>query len=197
MDFFQYIIQHITLVGIGVLIAAAAGIMLAILAYLVKILSKPILIITDIIQTIPSLALFAILMIFFGLGNKTLIIGLVLYSLLPITRNTFTGLMQTPQAVKDAARGMGMSSIQRIFKIELPLALPMVIAGIKIAMVTALSIAVMGVLIGAEGLGTPIYRGIQNQNLSMVLRSSLPIIIASVVFDLLLGRLEHMLLKHR
>jgi osmoprotectant transport system permease protein len=122
------------------------------------------------IQTIPSLALLAMLMIVFGLGNVTLFVGQTLYALLPIVRNTHTGLASVPTYLKDAARGMGMSKVQRRLKVELPLAFPMIFSGIKIAVVNSLSIAVMGVLIGAGGLGYPIYRGIQTRNFEKINR---------------------------
>ena len=142
-EIFPLILQHMLLVLLATLLSAVLGVLLAVFAYIVKFLSKPILLLSDVIQTIPSLALFSILMIFFGLGNVTLIIGLVLYSLLPIVRNTFVGLNQVPSHLKDAARGMGMSRTQRLLKIELPIALPMIITGIKIAIVTSLSVAVI------------------------------------------------------
>lgn len=191
-----YIFDHILIVVLATSLSVVLGVALAMVAYTIKFTAKPILILSDIIQTIPSLALLAVLMIIFGLGNVTLIVGLVLYSLFPIVRNTYTGLTQVPAYLKDAARGMGMSRLQRMAKVELPLALPLIIAGIKIALVTALSTAVIGVLIGGDGLGYPIYRGIQTQDFALIAKGALPIVIAAVVFDVAISKLEKVLAKH-
>ena len=196
-EIFPLILQHMLLVLLATLLSAVLGVLLAVFAYIVKFLSKPILLLSDVIQTIPSLALFSILMIFFGLGNVTLIIGLVLYSLLPIVRNTFVGLNQVPSHLKDAARGMGMSRTQRLLKIELPIALPMIITGIKIAIVTSLSVAVIGVLIGSDGLGYPIYRGIQTQNTVLILQGAVPIVVLAFLFDFTITKIEKLLTKNR
>ena len=110
--------------------------------------------IAEIVQTIPSLALLALLMIIFGLGNLTMGIALVPYALLPIIRNTQVALTELPPAIIDAARGMGMSRSQRLTQVEIPLAIPMIFGGIKVALVNSLSIAVMGVLIGSGASAT-------------------------------------------
>jgi osmoprotectant transport system permease protein len=175
--------EHMLIVLIAVLLATAIGIALGIGAYWVKYFDAVILWIVETIQTIPSLALLAMLMIVFGLGNTTIIVGLVLYALMPIVRNTYTGLGGVPAHLKDAAKGMGMNKLQRLLKVELPMSFPIVFAGIKIAMVNSLSIAVMGVLIGAGGLGFPIYRGIQTQSLERIMSGAIPVVIMALVFD--------------
>ena len=187
---FEWVLQHLFLVVTAGVISVVLGVLLAVVSYWVRPLGRIILLCADVIQTVPSLALLALLMIWFGLGNTTMIIGLVLYALLPIVRNTHVGLLEVSPHIKDAARGMGMTRAQRLLQVELPLAFPLLLTGVKISLVTSLGIAVLGVLIGAGGLGTPIYRGFQTDNMSMLLSGTLPVIAMSVLFDLLLGRLE-------
>lgn len=189
------ILEHMMIVFIAILISALIGIALGVAAYWIRYVDKFILWIVEIIQTIPSLALLAMLMIIFGLGNTTIIVGLVLYALMPIARNTFTGLTDVPPFIKDAAKGMGMTRYQRLVKVELPLAFPLIFTGIKIALVNSLSIAVMGVLIGAGGLGYPIYRGIQTMSMKLILTGAVPVILMALVFDFFMSKIERRLLK--
>ncbi|KXL54236.1 carnitine transport permease protein OpuCB [Anaerotignum neopropionicum] len=192
-DLFFLTIEHMVLVLIAIVISTAFGILLGIISYWTPYLDKIILWTVDSLQTIPSLALLSILMIFFGLGNVTLIVGLILYSLLPIVRNTYIGLTGVSPHLKDAAKGMGMSKLQRMFKVELPLSFPLIFSGIKIATVTALSIAVIGVLIGSGGLGYPIYRGIQTMNFSAIIKGTIPVVIMAVIFDFFMSKIEQKL----
>lgn len=195
MNLFALTIEHMYIVFIAILISVAAGIALGVVAYWVRIADKFILWIVEILQTIPSLALLAMLMILFGLGNVTMIVGLVLYALMPITRNTHTGLSDVSPFIKDAAKGMGMTRLQRLIKVELPLAFPLIFSGIKIALVNSLSIAVMGVLIGAGGLGYPVYRGIQTLNMKLILSGAIPVVLMALVFDFFMSRIERRLLR--
>jgi osmoprotectant transport system permease protein len=195
MNIFPLIIEHMVIVLISIVISTVLGIALGVVSYWVKYVDSFILWVVDTIQTIPSLALLAILMIFFGLGNVTLVIGLMLYALLPIVRNTYIGLTTIPNHIKDAAKGMGMSKIQRLFKVELPMCFPMVFSGIKIATVTSLSIAVIGVLIGAGGLGYPSYRGIQPSNVERSLTGAVPVVLMALVFDFFMSKFENRLIK--
>ncbi|MDF2613815.1 MAG: opuCD [Clostridia bacterium] len=186
----NYTVEHLYIVFIACVFSAIIGVMLGVIAYWVKYLDAIILTLADIIQTIPSLALLAMLMLIFGLGNTTLIAGLVLYSLLPIIRNTYTGIQSIAPHIKEAAIGMGMSRWQRLFKIELPLAFPMIFSGVKIATVTAIGISVIGVLIGAGGLGYPIYRGIQSHNPGLILSGAIPVVLLALLFDYIMTLLE-------
>ncbi|WP_069998721.1 ABC transporter permease [Cellulosilyticum sp. I15G10I2] len=186
----NYTIQHLYIVFIACIFSAVIGVMLGVIAYWVKYVDTIILSIADVVQTIPSLALLAMLMLIFGLGNTTLIAGLILYSLLPIIRNTYTGMQSISPYIKEAAIGMGMSKWQRLFRVELPLAFPMIFSGIKIAMVTAIGISVIGVLIGAGGLGYPIYRGIQSNNFKLILSGAIPVVILALLFDFVMTRIE-------
>jgi osmoprotectant transport system permease protein len=189
------IVEHLLIVLVATVFAVLFGLALGVIAYWLRPAAPVILWFAEALQTIPSLALLALLMIIFGLGNTTIIVGLILYALLPIVRNTHTGLSTVPPAIRDAARGMGMSSLQRLLKVELPLAFPLVFSGVKISVVNSLSIAVMGVLIGAGGLGYPIYRGIQTQNFAGIMRGAIPVMLMAVLFDLVMSRVEKRLVK--
>jgi osmoprotectant transport system permease protein len=189
------IVEHMALVSIAILISTVLGVIMGVIAYWVRFLDSVILWVSEVLQTIPSLALLALLMIIFGLGDITLIVGLVLYALLPIVRNTYTGLKNVSPHLKDAARGMGMSKMQRLFKVEIPLSFPLIFSGIKIALVNSLSVAVMGVLIGANGLGTIIYRGIQSRNMENILTGAIPVVVMALVFDFGMSKIEKQLIK--
>ena len=191
----SFILEHLYIVFAATIISVAIGIALGVVAYWVPYVDKVILWIAEILQTIPSLALLAMLMIIFGLGNTTMIVGLVLYALMPIVRNTFTGLTDVAPHLKDAARGMGMNKLQRLTKVELPLSFPMIFSGIKIAVVNSLSVAVMGVLIGAGGLGYPIYRGIQTNSLERILAGAIPVVLMALIFDFAMTKIERRLIK--
>lgn len=183
-------LQHLMIVGIAILISTVLGIALGIISYWVRPLGVFLIRAAEMIQTVPSLALLAMLMILFGLGNITMIVGLILYALLPIIQNSYTGFLSIPSYIKDAARGMGMSRLQRLFKIELPLSFPLIFSGIKIALVNSLSVAVMGVLIGADGLGYIIYRGIQQHSFGRILTGAIPVVIMALLFDYFMSKIQ-------
>lgn len=189
-------IEHLWIVTSSMLVALFIGVALGVLSYWKQRLGALIIAIAEIIQTIPSLALLALLMVVFGLGNLTLAVALVLYALLPIIRNTFTALNELPPHITDAARGMGMSRAQRLFQVEIPLSLPMIFGGIKVALVNSLSIAVMGVLIGSGGLGYIIYRGIQQRNMGRILTGAIPVVLIALFFDWAMTQIELRLSKH-
>lgn len=190
------IAEHLTIVAISMVFAAIIGIALGVLSYWKRKVGRFIIGIAEIIQTIPSLALLALLMIIFGLGDLTMGVALVLYALLPIIRNTYTSLTELPPYIIDAARGMGMSRQQRLVKVEIPLSIPMIFGGLKVALVNSLSIAVMGVLIGSGGLGYIIYRGIQQRNMDRILLGAIPVVVIALIFDWGMGKAEKRLQKH-
>ncbi len=190
------IAEHITIVAIAMVFAAVIGIALGVLSYWKRKLGSFIIGLAEIIQTIPSLALLALLMIVFGLGDLTMIVALVLYALLPIIRNTHTSLTELPPYIIDAARGMGMSRTQRLVRVEIPLSIPMIFGGLKVALVNSLSIAVMGVLIGSGGLGYIIYRGIQQRNMDRILLGAIPVVVIALIIDWGMGKAEKRLLQH-
>ncbi|NLB18675.1 MAG: ABC transporter permease, partial [Syntrophomonadaceae bacterium] len=193
MNLFSLTLEHMYIVFTAVAIAVVLGVFFGVIAYWVRYLDKIILWITEVLQTIPSLALLALLMIVFGLGNTTIIVALVLYALMPIARNTYIGLNDVESHLKDAAKGMGMTKLQRLVKVELPLSFPLIFSGIKIATVNSLSVAVMGVLIGAGGLGFPVYRGIQTNSLKLILSGAVPVVLMALIFDYVMSRIERRL----
>jgi osmoprotectant transport system permease protein len=157
----QHIVLTLIAVSIGFLISTA----LALIAYRRRWLEQPVIIVTSILYTIPSLALFELLVPIpgFGLSRTTAEVALVSYTLLIMFRNTLTGLKEVPPDVRDAARGMGMGPTQSLLRVELPLALPAIIAGIRIATVTVISLATIAAYVDNEGLGAPIFAAISNE----------------------------------
>ncbi len=197
MNIFLLILEHMYIVFTAVAIGIVSGVLLGIISYWLPNLGKIILWITEILQTIPALALLALLMIVFGLGNTTIIVCLVIYALMPIVRNTNIGLNMIEPHLKDAAKGMGMNKVQRLIKVELPLSFPIIFSGIKIATVNSLSVAVMGVLIGAGGLGFPVYRGIQTHSIKLILTGAVPVVLMALIFDYLMSGIENRLTLRR
>lgn len=189
-ELFSAVLEHLWITSAGVGAAVVAGILLGIFISRVPAAARPVLTVADIIQTVPSLSLLALLMVVFGLGDTTVMIGLCLYSLLPIIRNTYTGITGVSPAIREAARGMGMSQLQSLWKVELPLSMPMILSGIRIAFVTGLGTAVIGVLIGAGGLGYVIYSGIQAQDWGMILQGTVPVVALSLLAQFLFQRLQ-------
>lgn len=189
-DLFSAILEHLFITAAGVALAATAGLLIGIFISKKTGIANLVLTVADIIQTVPTLALLALLMVIFGLGNTTVIIGLCLYSLLPVIRNTFTGITGIPSSIREASRGMGMSQIQSLVMVEIPLAIPMILSGIRIAFVTALGTAVIGVLIGSGGLGYVIYSGIQSQDWSMIIKGTIPVVLLSLLAQFLFNKFQ-------
>ncbi|ADB51682.1 ABC transporter permease [Conexibacter woesei] len=155
------LLQHIALTLIAVGIGSVIAFVLALAAHRRGWLATPIVIVTGLLFTIPSLALFQLLVPFTGLSRTTAEIALVSYTLLILFRNMLAGLSGVPAEVRDAARGMGMTERQLLWKVELPLALPAIVAGLRIATVTVISLATVAVFVVNEGLGAPIYSALQ------------------------------------
>ena len=183
-------LDHIQLVGIAVLIATAIGIPIGILISRIPSLQLPVLNVSGMLYTIPSLAFFAILIPYTGIGKTTAITALVMYSLLAIIRNTYVGMDEVDNSIKDAADGMGMTRLQRLRFVELPLALPYILTGIRIATVAAIGIAVIAAVIGGGGLGRLIFDGIRSPNMrDRVVAGTIMSIALALVADYLIGRL--------
>jgi osmoprotectant transport system permease protein len=189
-DLLQALLQHIQLVFISMLIAIAVGVPLGILITRIKPLAAPILGVAGILQTVPSLALLGFMIPLFGIGIKTAVAALFLYSLLPIIRNTFTGIKDVDKATLEAAKGMGMTNFQILFKVQLPLALSVMMAGIRTATVINVGTATLAAFIGAGGLGDFIFLGISRNIDALVLIGAFPAALLALLFDWLLGRLE-------
>ena len=184
------VFQHLYLVAMASLFTTIFGLILGIVVYVFKPARKPILWIVDLMQTIPVLALLGTIMLAFGATSTTVIVGLVLYSLLPIVRNTFVGLEDIDPGIKEAARGMGMTKIQRLIKVELPLAFPMIFTGIRIAVVTSIGTAVFGAVVGGGGLGSTINRAILIQDMSTLMQSTITLMAMAFIFDSVMGVIE-------
>jgi osmoprotectant transport system permease protein len=182
-------LEHIRLVGISVLAATLIGVPLGVLCTRIRWLESPILNLSGILYTVPSLAFFAILIPFTGLGTSTATIALALYSLLAIVRNTVAGIDDVPPATLDAARGMGMNGRQRLFLVELPLAIPVIFAGIRVATVAAIGIAVIAAVIGAGGLGRLVFDGLQRLDTDQVLAGAIVATLLALASDWGLKRL--------
>ncbi|MGD9697014.1 MAG: ABC transporter permease [Thermoleophilia bacterium] len=168
-------IEHLKLVLISVGISIAIWVPLAVLLRNRRVLFPASTTIAALIYTIPSLALFAFLVPGTGIGRTTVLIGLVLYSPLILMRNTVAGLRAVPGPVREAARGMGLTRLQTLLRVELPLALPSIFAGVRIITVTTVGIATIGVLVGFEGLGTLIYTDGMNRDFLT------PIVVGAVI----------------
>lgn len=195
MKILNSVLQHLQIATTGVIIAVIVGMAVGIFLTRHKSIAGFAMSITDVIQTIPDLAMLTLLMMVFGLGNTTVITALFFYSLLPIIRNTYVGILSVDKGLLEAGTGMGMTKLQLLFKVELPMALPIIISGIRIAFITALGIAAIGVLIGAGGLGTFIWRGIQMRDAGMILSGAVPISALAVGSDFLLMFAERKLVK--
>ena len=146
--------------------------------------------IASVLQTIPSLALLALMIPFFGVGKFPAIIALFIYSLLPILRNTFIGMKNVDRNYRDVAKGMGMTNLQSIFTVELPIAIPTIMAGIRLAAVYVIAWATLASYIGAGGLGDLIFSGLNNFQPPLIIAGTVPVILMALIIDQLLGLLE-------
>jgi osmoprotectant transport system permease protein len=185
--------EHVWLVGISTILAVLIGIPLGILITRRPRLNKPVLGSANIIQTIPSLALFGFLLPAPWIGERAdrlAILALTLYALLPLIRNTYTGIAGVDRAVVEAGRGMGMTDRQLLFQVELPLALSVIIAGIRVATVISVGLATIAAAIGAGGLGEFIFRGLAMVNNSVILAGAIPAAALALFADFALGLLE-------
>ncbi|WP_118951570.1 ABC transporter permease/substrate-binding protein [Taibaiella helva] len=188
-------LQHIGLTFISLLIAVLIGLPLGIAIARKEKLSGLVLGFAGILQTIPSIALLGFMIPLFGIGPKPAIIALFLYALLPVIRNTYTGIRGVDPNIREAARGLGMSSRQSLFKVELPLAMPVILAGIRTATVINVGVATLAAYIAAGGLGEFIFGGISLNNTKMILAGAIPAALLALLFDFLLSRLQRLRLK--
>ncbi len=191
------ILEHLFIVLAASILSIAAGLPLGIWAYVSPKARAVILRVVDLLQTIPSLALLGIIMVFLDPGKLTVIIGITLYSLLPIVRNTCLGLQEVDPGVKEAARGMGMSKAYRTLMVEFPLAFPTVFTGIRIAVVNAIGTAVFAAFVGGGGLGGVITQGIRISNMKLILSATGVLMVIAVVLDLLMSWFEKQMRRSR
>jgi osmoprotectant transport system permease protein len=204
MNVFQFIAQnhtevleltaeHLWLVGSSIVLAVVIGIPLGILITRWPVLKRPVLGGANIIQTIPSLALFGFLLPAPWIGaraDRLAILALTLYALLPLIRNTYTGIKGVDRAVVEAGRGMGMTDRQLLWQVEFPLALGVIIAGIRVAAVISIGLATIAAAIGAGGLGEYIFRGLAMVNNQVILAGAIPAAALAILADVSLGWLE-------
>jgi osmoprotectant transport system permease protein len=199
-EILQLTVEHIFLVAVSIAIAIAIGVPAGILMTRRPALSKPILAFANIIQTIPSLALFGFLIpvpYIGGIGTKTAVIALLLYSLLPIMRNTYTGILGVDPAVREAARGMGMTDGQILWQVEIPLSLGVIFSGIRVATVIAVGVATIAAAIGAGGLGMFIFRGTSMLDYRLILAGAIPAALIALAADFGMSGMEKFFMRER
>lgn len=194
----EWTLQHLYIIlvsnGISLIVAVAAGIWITGKGR--EHIADVVLYLADIIMTIPSLAMFGFLMpLFAALGLKSYgfwvaVVALILYGLLPVIRNTYTAIKEVDPAMIEAGRGMGMSEFQILTRVKLPLATPVIMAGLRNAVVINIGIAAIAAMIGAGGLGVPIFRGLRNLRMDLIIAGSVAVTILAWVADALLGLLE-------
>lgn len=187
--------QHLKIAGIAIVLAGIMGLLLCIFIAEKEFMAPVILTLANIFYTIPSISLLGILIPFTGIGDKTAIIALTLYGLMPMIRNTYTGICGVSQEIIQAARGMGSTDIQILWRIKLPLALGVILAGVRNMVVMTLSVTAIAAFIGAGGLGVAIYRGITIYNPALTFAGSVLIALLALIADLLLGILENYVKK--
>ncbi len=194
MNFFTYMyenmeeviartLEHLQLTSISVLIAVLIGVPLGIILMRLPTLAPVVQYFLGIMQTVPSLALLGFLIPFLGIGARPSIVVLVIYSLLVIVQNTLVGLQQIDAAILESARGVGMSSLQTLLKVQIPLALPVIIAGIRVSTVTCVGITTLVAAVGAGGLGTFIFRGINILDNNIIFAGAIPAAFLAIILD--------------
>lgn len=186
--------EHIILVSISISVAIAIGLPLGILITRQPKLAQPILTVANVVQTIPSLAMFGFLIsvpLLGGIGKIPAMVALTLYALLPIIRNTYTGIIGVDPAIREAGRGMGMTNWELLVQVEIPLALGVILAGVRVATVISVGIATIAAAIGAGGLGAFIFRGIAMVNNNLILAGAVPAALMALAADFAIGWFEN------
>jgi osmoprotectant transport system permease protein len=190
-DFFlKLTLEHLKISGISIIIATLIGGILGILISEYKKTSTLVLSITNFLYTIPSISLLGFLIPFSGIGNTTAIIALTIYALLPMIRNTYAGIDNIDKSIIESARGMGSTEFQILYKIKIPLATTVILAGFKNMVVMTIALAGIASFIGAGGLGVAVYRGITTNNQTMTIAGSLLIALLALLCDLIIGGIE-------
>ena len=185
-------LQHLVIVGLALALILAIGIPLGV--WLTRPSGRAFLPLASSLlsvgQTFPPIAVLALALPFFGFGLRPTLIALVAYGLLPVTRNTIAGLEAVPTTLQEAATGMGMGPWERLFRLELPLATRVMLAGVRVSTIYTIGTATVAPIIGAGGLGVPIIAGLTNRNLAYVLEGAIPVALLALVVDFAIGRLE-------
>lgn len=192
-DYLFKIIEHLNLsmsaLGLGVLIAIPLGIAIS----SNKKLTQYVISISSVLQTIPSMALLAMIVPILGVGKLPAIIALFIYSLLPILRNTVLGMQSVDEDLVDAAKGMGFTRLQVIFKVKIPMAFKVIMSGVRLAAVYVLAWTSLASYIGAGGLGDYIFAGMNNYNIMLIVYGTIPIMALGLIVDFVLGKVEDIL----
>jgi osmoprotectant transport system permease protein len=189
-----YLGEHVRLTVLAVIIGAAVALPLALIARRSRFLAGPVLGLSTIVYTIPSLAMFALIFPFTGLSTTTVLIGLVLYSLVILVRNFLAGLQGVPADVREAARGMGYGRVRLFLQVDVPLALPAIMAGLRIATVSTVALATVGVLVGHGGLGQLIVGGFNaNFYRAEIVTGAVGCVLLALAFDVVLAGAERLL----
>ncbi|MFF9019657.1 ABC transporter permease [Streptomyces eurythermus] len=187
------VVQHLQLTSVSVLIGLVIAVPLAVLARRWGWAAGPVLAVTTILYTIPSLAMYSLLLPLYGLSAALVVAGLALYSLTVLVRNILAGLRAVPEETRQAARGLGYGPVRLLLAVELPLALPAAMAGLRIATVSAVSLATVGAIVGYGGLGNLIYAGMNSYFKAQVLTASVLCVLIAVAADLLLLAVQRLI----
>ncbi|MCW3490941.1 ABC transporter permease [Dethiobacter alkaliphilus] len=205
MELFQFIlsrremiqelaIEHFYLVLLAGAISILIGVILGVAITYNRVAARIVLGVCQVLMVIPSFAMLGFLLPFFGIGFRTGVVALILYCLLPVTQNTYIGILEIPPSVLESAKGMGMSPFTILWKIKIPLALPVIIAGFRTAMIMIVGIAAIAAFIGAGGLGEMIFQGISRSQANRILTGAIFIAMIALLLDVLMSRLEEYLM---
>jgi osmoprotectant transport system permease protein len=186
-------IEHFDTIALAITIAVPIGVVLGVLITFNDRAATVVIWLSGIMMTVPSIALFGLLIPIFGIGDPPVIVALVLYSQLPIIRNTYVGLQQVDPAAVEAGEGLGMSRVERLRRVQLPIALPVIMAGVRNAVVILIGIAAIGAFIGAGGLGNPIFSGISQAQTPRIVVATVLLSALALSVDYVLGIVEQLL----
>jgi osmoprotectant transport system permease protein len=189
------LLQHIYISAVACVLIGAVGIPLGVLITRFRSWASGVLAVTGVLYTIPALALFGFMIPLLGIGLKPTLFALFIYGLLPLVRNTYVGIINVDPGVVEAARGMGSTEWQLLYRVQLPLALPYIVAGLRTVVVMTISVSTIAAFIGAGGLGVLIFRGITSYYTELIVAGSMLVAGLSVAADMLLGVLEKRLLR--
>ncbi len=182
--------QQIYISAISLALGIIVAVPLSVILMKFPRIAKVVIALASMLQTIPALALLAMMIPFFGVGRVPAIVALFLYSLMPILRNTYVGLMDVNADTVDSARGLGMTEMQLILKVDIPLAMPVIMAGIRLSAIYVIAWATLASYIGAGGLGDFIFNGLSLYQPDLIFGGTIPVIILALLTDYLLGKLE-------
>jgi len=191
----QSLFEHVYISFVACLLIGLAGIPLGILITRFRSWASGVLAVTGVLYTIPALALFGFMIPLLGIGLKPTLFALFIYGLLPLVRNTYVGIVNVDPGIVEAARGMGSTDWQLLFRVQLPLALPFIVAGFRTVVVMTISVSTIAAFIGAGGLGVLIFRGITSYYTELIVAGSILVAALSLAADTLLGFLEKRLLR--